>query len=302
MMQSPMNNQPSHRPYRQWKAHIAGWLLGLFCSCLTFSAQAEDSWRDKMEGLIYAPRYFGPNAFPTPEMFGGNLPARWAVEVRGDFHHMTGDDTKDIYASLYVPIAKGKASVKIQGVIREFYKTSEAVRDERSAVEVKSPIPCYGDVIVNCHYQVLRSERWADITVSANLKTASGGRVCDARFTDAVTYWFDANIGRNLWRNPEASVRVQGLVGFYCWMTNDMIHRQNDAFCYGLGLTGQWRNFTLSGLYQGIQGYEKEGDRPMAVRFRLEYELKKNALAFQFKQGMKDDLYRALSLSYIRYF
>ena len=164
-----MNNQPTHRPYRQWKAHIAGWLLGLFCSCLTFSAQAEDSWRDKMEGLIYAPRYFGPNAFPTPEMFGGNLPARWAVEVRGDFHHMTGDDTKDIYASLYVPIAKGKASVKIQGVIREFYKTSEAVRDERSAVEVKSPIPCYGDVIVNCHYQVLRSERWADITVSANL-------------------------------------------------------------------------------------------------------------------------------------
>ena len=280
------------------------WILACISCCLTFSAQAEDGWRDKMEGLIYAPRYFGPNAFPSPEMYGGKLSARWAVELKGDFHRMEngGDNTKDIYASLYIPIAKGKASVKIQGVIREFYETSEAVCDERSAVEVKSPIPCYGDVIVNCHYQVLQSERWADITVSANLKTASGGRVCDARFTDAVTYWFDANIGRDLWHNSEASIRIQGLMGFYCWMTNDMIHRQNDAFCYGLGLTGQWRSFTLSGLYQGLQGYEKEGDRPMALRLRLEYELKKNALTFQFKQGMKDDRYRALSLSYIRYF
>ena len=63
-----------------------------------------------MEGLIYAPRYFGPNAFPAPEMYGGKLSTRWAVEVRGDFHLMKadGDDTKDIYASLYIPVAKGK--------------------------------------------------------------------------------------------------------------------------------------------------------------------------------------------------
>ena len=40
----------------------------------------------------------------------------------------------------------------------------------------------------------------------------------------------------------------------------------------------------------------------MSVRLRMEYELKKNALAFQFKQGMKDDRYHAFSLSYIRYF
>ena len=40
----------------------------------------------------------------------------------------------------------------------------------------------------------------------------------------------------------------------------------------------------------------------MSVRLRLAYELKKNALAFQFKQGMKDDLYHAYALSYIRYF
>lgn len=275
--------------------------FGMLC-CLTLIGKAEGGWRDNTKLLVYSPRYFGANAFPTPEMYGGRLPARWAAELRGDFHRMTGDKTKDIYASLYIPIAQGKAGVKVQGVIREFYKTSEAVRDERHAVETKPVIPCYGDVIINCHYQVLRSEKWADITVSANLKTASGGRLCDARFTDAVNYWFDTNVGRTLWQTPEASIRLQGLIGFYCWMTNDLIHRQNDALCYGLGLTGQWKSLTLSSTWNGIHGYEKNGDRPMALRFRAEYELLKNALAFQYKKGLKDDLYQAYSISYIRYF
>ena len=87
---------------RMIKGRFILWILVGICSCLTFMAQAADSWRDKMEGLIYAPRYFGPNAFPTPEMYGGKLPMRWAVEVKGDFHQMKngGDHTKDIYASL----------------------------------------------------------------------------------------------------------------------------------------------------------------------------------------------------------
>ena len=79
-----------------------------------------------------------------------------------------------------------------------------------------------------------------DIVVSANLKTASGGRLCDARYTDAASYWFDANLGRTLWKRKDvnASIRVQALAGFYCWMTNDVVNRQNDAFCYGADVLG----------------------------------------------------------------
>ena len=107
------------------------------------------------------------------------------------------------------------------------------VRDGGYAVDLNSPIVWRGDVIFNFYFQALRSEKWMDIVVSANLKTASGGRLCDARYTDAASYWFDANLGRTLWKRKDvnASIRVQALAGFYCWMTNDVVNRQNDAFC-----------------------------------------------------------------------
>lgn len=262
---------------------------------------AED-WRDKMQYLIYSPRYFGPNAFPMPELMGGRLSTRWEVELRGEFHTMKGDQTKDVFARLYIPIAQGKAGVTVSGVIREFYKTSTEVRDERNAVEIEPVIPCYGDVVVNCYYQVLRSEKWADVVVSANLKTASGGRLCDARYTDAASYWFDCHIGRTLWQNERASLRAQGLIGFYCWMTNSMVHRQNDALCYGLGLQGSYRSFSLDCDYSGIQGYRGDGDKPMVIRTKLNYEIKKNILSFRYKHGVKDHLYDTYSLAYIRCF
>lgn len=261
-----------------------------------------DDWRDKTPYLIYSPRYFGANAFPMPELVGGRLSSRWEVELRGEYHTMPGDKTKDVFARLYIPIAKGKAGVTISGVIREFYKTSPEVRDERHAVETESPIPCYGDVVLNCYYQVLRNEKWADIVVSANLKTASGGRLCDARYTDAASYWFDCNIGRTLWQNDRASLRIQGLVGFYCWMTNNLIHRQNDALCYGLGLQGTYRSFSLDCDYSGIHGYRGEGDKPMVIRTKLNYEIKKNIVSFRYKHGLKDHLYDTYSLAYIRCF
>lgn len=271
--------------------------------CVSLSAGAED-WRDKTALLVYSPRYFGANAFPLPELTGGDLSARWEVELRGEYHTMPGDQTKDIFARLYIPIAKGRAGVTISGVIQEWYKTSVEVRDERNAVETSSPIRCSGDVIINCYYQVLRNKRWADVVVSANLKTASGGRLCDARFTDAAAYWFTAEAGRMLWEDPSrsASVRLRGLAGFYCWMTNDLVHRQNDAFCYGIGLSGRFKGFSLGCDYSGIRGYKNNGDRPMVLLSKLSYEVKKNIISFGYKHGIQDYLYDSFSLGYTRCF
>lgn len=272
---------------------------------LSFPAflHAEDWW-EKMEYLKYSPRYFGANAFPIPELMAADLPSRWEVELRGEYHKMTGDKTKDIYARLYIPVVKGKVGISVCGVIQEWYKTSTEVRDERSAVETSPPIPCHGDIIVNCYYQILRNKKWADIVISANIKTASGGRLCDARFTDAASYWFDANFARNVWEDPgnNASIRLQMLAGFYCWMTNDMTNRQNDAFCYGAGIRGTYRNFLLDCDFSGFNGYRGDGDKPMQLRFKLEYEIKKNIVSFRYKHGVRDILYDSYSLAYIRCF
>ncbi len=280
--------------------------LLLFCCSAIFTLHAEDdnSWAEKREYLVYSPRYFGANAFPYPELMEGRLSSKWEIEVRGDYHTMTGDDTKDLFARLYIPIAKGKAAITVSGVLQEWYKTSEAVRDERNAVDVKPPIPCFGDVIVNCYYQVLRNPKWADILISANIKTASGGRLCDARFTDAASYWFDAHIGRDLWKNAaeDCSIRFSVMGGFYCWMTNDMGHRQNDAICYGGGLSATVKHLYAECDLVGFKGYLHNGDRPLLFRSKLEYDLKNNVISLRYKTGLHDYLYDSYSVAFIRKF
>lgn len=277
--------------------------LALLLPWLSAHVHAED-WRDKTELLIYSPRYFGPNAFPIPELRSGRVSNRIEAEVRGEYHSYSGDKTKDLFARVLIPFVRGRAGIEVSFLIIEKYKMTPETRDERFAVETESPIPYNGDVVVSSFFQVLKSEKWADLMVSANLKTASGGRLCDARFTDAASYWFDLTAGRTLFKDQTGTVslRVQAMAGFYCWMTNDMVHRQNDAISFGVGLTGVYRGFTLSSNLSGFYGYENNGDRPLLLRNNLSYELKKNILSFRYNHGMQDSLYDTFSLGYIRCF
>lgn len=269
-----------------------------------FTPSYAQDWRDKMELLIYSPRYFGPNAFPMPEMRNGDVVRRIEAEVRGEYHYYKGDKTKDIYARILVPFVKGRAGVEVSLVVKEKYKMTQETSDERFAAGTEWPSGCTGDVIFTSFFQVLRSEKWADIVLSGTIRTASGNRLADARYTDAAAYWFDLNIARNLWKSVDgqASLRMQMLGGFYCWMTNDRVHRQNDAIAYGVGLTGTYKSFILASDFTGIYGYKNNGDRPLHWRNKLSYELKKNILTFRYTHGMKDRLYESYSLGYTRCF
>ncbi|MDD4590473.1 MAG: hypothetical protein PHG06_08610 [Parabacteroides sp.] len=267
------------------------------------SAQAED-WRDKTPLLVYSPKYFGPSAFPLPTMRNADVGRYIEAEVRGEYHYYSGDKTHDLFTRLYIPFVKGRAGVELSLVAYEKYKLTPETRDERHAVETESPVGYSGDLIFSSFFQVLRSEKWMDIVVSGTIKTASGGRLCDARFTDAASYWFDLNLARNLWCSADRKsfVRMQIMGGFYCWMTNDLIHRQNDAIAYGFGLTAQHQHLSLSSTISGIYGYENNGDRPIHWENTLKYEIKKNILSFHYTHGMKDRLYDSYALGYTRCF
>ena len=56
-----------------------------------------------------------------------------------------------------IPVVKGRVGVNVSWVFQEWYEMSPEVRDERYAVELKSPIVCRGDVIFNFYFQALRS-------------------------------------------------------------------------------------------------------------------------------------------------
>lgn len=279
-------------------------LLFLFLfSMLSLSVHSMD-WRDRMENIIYSPRYFGPNGFPIPELRGSTVANRFEIEVRGEYHYYSGDKTKDFFTRVMIPIVKEKAAIEISAVVVEDYKLTPGTRDERWATETESPISYNGDVVISTFFQLLKKPKIMDIMVSLNLKTASGGRLVDARFTDAASYWFDLTVGRKLYNNEEANacISIQGMAGFYCWMTNDRVHRQNDAMHYGIGFTGKLKNFTLQTDFAGFHGYKDNGDRPMILRNNLTYEYKKNGLSLRYYHGMKDRLYETYTLGYIRYF
>lgn len=277
--------------------------LTLFLSISNGIAQNE-SWREEMKNLIYSPRYFGPNAFPMPTMRDGLVSDRYEVELRGEYHYYTGDKTWDLVGRLLLPFFRGKAGIEVNWCFKEKYKLTLETKEERHAARANGPNNYSGDIVIGSFFQILKNEKWMDIVISANIKTASGGCLSDARFTDAATYWFDVNIGRNLWKRVDgkASIRMQLLAGFYCWTTNDMVHRQNDAFTYGVGFTGKYRGFTLSTDLSGLRGYENNGDRPIHWRNNLRYEIKKNIISFRYTHGIKDNLYDSYSLGYIRCF
>lgn len=270
---------------------------------LSFSVQSQD-WREGMENLIYSPRYFGPSAFPIPEVRESIAPKRFEVEVRGQYHYYTGDQTKDFFARIMIPVVKEKVAIEVSALVVEDYKLTPETRDERFAAETESPISYNGDVVVSTIFQVLKKPELMNVMISLNLKTASGSRLVDARFTDAAAYWFDVTAGRELYKNEgaDASISVQGVAGFYCWMTNSLVHRQNDALHYGIGFTAKLKNFTLQSDFSGFHGYEDNGDRPMIIRNNLIYEYKKNGLSLRYHHGMKDRLYETYALGYIRYF
>ena len=143
-------------------------------------------WRERMKLLNYTPRYFGPNAFPFSELTDGRIGNRWELELRGEYHEAAGDRTADLFARLFIPIADGRAGVEMSGVVGETYQMSRTTQLRRHAAERRPPEYCIGDFILRSFYQVVRSDRWLDLMLSANLKTASGNRLADARYTDAA--------------------------------------------------------------------------------------------------------------------
>lgn len=271
-------------------------------SCLSAVPAMAQDWREGMKDLVYSPRLFAANAFPIPELRSGKVGSRYEVEVRGEYHYYTGDKIKDLYARAYLPFVKGRAGMEISLVIHEEFETEEATRVERHAAY--GPNTCKGDVILNAFFQILKSEKLLDAMFSFNLKTASGTRLAQARYTDAATYWVDLTLGKNIIHseNQHFSLRAQAMGGFYCWMTNDMVHRQNDAISFGGGLTAIYRAFTLSTDLSGFYGYKDNGDQPLVWRNVLNYELKKNILSLRYHHGMKDRLYETYALAYIRCF
>lgn len=252
-----------------------------------------------------APDYFGPNAFPIPDMLDGTTSETLKINLAGDyFLGRRKDHTGDIFAKLIIPLFTDRVNLSIWMQVAEFYHTSpewrkhcrlpEVVSDKFSGSrnkEVSSRGYDFGDAYVSTDIRVLKQTKYIpDLTVRAALKSASGGSYYKARFYDCPGYFFDATIAKSIrfdgWdesgrsradggTNSFDSTRIRSssfvrelrfaASGGFLCWQTDN-GRQDDAVMFGAMIALDTKAFCFDLCYGGYLGWEKDGDRPMSIK------------------------------------
>ena len=226
-----------------------------------------------------APKYFGPNAFPVPEIPEARIPKAIKAELAGDLALGLGkafgaDLTYGPSFYISVPLWTDRAALTVWMPIVEWWKYDSATALERRLPEkFQGGYGGYdsGDVYVSTDIHVLKAKGWRpDVMVRAVLKSASGNTYAQARYYDAPGYFFDCTIANSIQFNgffTELRGAVSG--GFLCWQTDN--GRQNDAIQAGVSAMVDSKVFKLELQGAGYFGWEGDGDRPVTVRARLDF-------------------------------
>lgn len=237
---------------------------------------------DLSQATGIAPAYFGPNAFPIPDMSDGETYDHLQLEVAADgYFGFKGTRTADLFARVHIPLFTRWANLSVWMPVYEWY----AQDDGRGSGA--------GDVYLSTDIQVLHGHWFKSpqaqyiphITVRAGMKTASGGQYERRRHYDSPGYFFDLSIGESLPIGP-VSLRLAGSAGFLCWQTDN--GRQNDAVMYGLQAALRYEFVSLQATWGGYAGWEKHGDAPMSIKIRAAGYVKGFEPFVQYQYGIHD--------------
>ena len=240
------------------------------------------------------PAYFGPNAFPIPDMLDGRTSSELKLELYGDCFlgtttgRVADDITGDLFAKLTIPLFTPKANLTVWMPIFEYFYTSAEVNalrrlpytDDLQGMDS-------GDVYVSADVRILSQEKHhLDITARAVLKTASANQYAKGRCYDAPGYFFDVAFGRGFQLGANSNLRLALSGGFLCWQTDN--GRQNDAVMYGALVAYSYKNFAIDTCFGGYAGWEGDGDRPMSLKTNLSYRIGDLILRVGHQVGFKD--------------
>lgn len=257
-----------------------------------------------------APAFFGPNAFPIPEMSTGKIPSAVCVDVSGDVYKGfirpgAEDMTYDAYVNLRIPLYKERVGLYIWAVPQEWFSMDREVMDARRILADDGKRRLGGDISVVLEMLLLEEkERVPAVTVRSVLKSASGGEFDMARYYDCPGYFFDLTVSKSVISSgtgPVRDLRFGASTGFLCWQTDN--GRQNDAVQYGVCASVRTAPAALYTQFSGYSGWERYGDCPMSLTARVNIVPDKAVSPFfQYQHGLRDwpfDQYRfGLSVSF----
>ncbi len=250
-----------------------------------------------------APAYFGPNAFPVPDMLDGRTSSKLKLELYGDCFlgtttsNVADDITGDIFAKLTIPLFTPKANLTVWMPIFEYYYTSAEVNALRRLPHTGDLQGLdSGDVYVSADVRILSQERhYIDMAARAVLKTASANKFAEGRCYDAPGYFFDVALGHSFnLVGGNHYLRLAASGGFLCWQTDN--GRQNDAVMYGAMLAYRLKRFSVDATLGGYVGWERDGDSPMTVKTNLSYHIDNLTLRLGYQVGLNDWPYHQIRI------
>jgi len=280
-------------------------------------AQSDDAWWNQQQNwdgvtswvsyMIYSPAYMGPNALPVPFSEKGIVGDRAYVRVYSDYYHQQGDVTYDGGIKLYVPVVPGKIAVEGWGVAMEHYRISESLSVERRARHQNPEGIASGDAYFATVISILK-DKPLDVALRIGLRTASGGKLSDARYTDAPGYFFDVSAGKQWFLSGKQSLRIHAMLGFYSWQTNMPDRRQDDAELFGVGVDYQVGTFKMETSVDGYSGYLGNKpiyiidqssplafrDRPIVFRFGISKTFHQWEAGMRYQAGLQDFEYKSV--------
>ena len=229
-----------------------------------------------------APAFFGPNAFPVPDMSDGQTSSQLRIELAADgYFSYEKSRTVDFFARLRLPLFTRWANLAVWMPVYEWYSQADGTG---SGV---------GDVYLTTDIQILHNEWFRSgntqyipqMTIRAGVKTASGEQFNRARHYDCPGYFFDLTMGQTI-PIKKIHLNLAGTVGFLCWQTANA--RQNDAVMYGIRAKLVHPYFSFLAEWGGYVGWERYGDAPMVIKLRATGIIKGLEPFVQYQYGIND--------------
>lgn len=246
-----------------------------------------------------APAYFGPNAFPVPDMLDESISSKLEVSLSGDiFKGDFGDKTQAIGARIRVPLFSSRVNLSAWVPVLEHYTLTPAWKENARIEGQEKNSGCdFGSAIISTDILLMKETAkrpaWA---LRAALKTASEDSWAMARYYDCPGYYFDTSFGKELTIKNSylKALRLGASGGFLCWQTDN--GRQNDATMYAVQFKVKFRHFDFSQDLRGYAGWEKDGDCPMVIKTQVQGHFQRFHPYISYQKGLQDYPYQQFSV------
>jgi hypothetical protein len=252
----------------------------------------------------YSTAWFGPNANPVPEFEDARIPSKTTISLMGDYYFGYGDQTKNGYVKVELPLLPERVSFKIWSTVLENYQVTSELSAARNMLNGNTSGQANGDVYFQTRIRLLKEKKSSpSVIFNTTLKTASGTNSEQRRYFDTPGYYLDLEAGKSFMTNSKfiSEIRAVADAGFMCWEI-DRVSTQDDAPMYGGKLIIGNPVWKLENSVSGYWGWmhtnrnfgSNYGDAPMvyATKFSI---LSKNIDYFaQYQYGITDFPYHQL--------